>query len=261
MALEKAPYWTDLYYDVVAHYFWRPQDIGRKSDPEKQPRHWNYWREKLESQEAPLNHILNFLFHIAPQELLDRLISALLHRQMADLQLVAPAAGTIDHNIVQPDIILSNTSSLIFVEMKVDSRSSIDQFAKYGIAAHWIMQDEPQMTSVDLIMLGRHTDHCRIWKNAKRLGLTNEQSVRKAAIRGLEQDPTIWRERGVQRYIKAHPEEIPKLAKRLQTMGLHLADYAVLEGVLSDYANKESTVQRLVQGVLQEFTRRRLGTR
>ena len=96
MPLEKTPYWTDLYYDVVEHYFWRPQAIGRISDQTKPSRHWTCWKKKLESQETPLNHIINLLFHIAPQELLDRVISALLKRQIFDLQLVALTAGTID---------------------------------------------------------------------------------------------------------------------------------------------------------------------
>ena len=55
---------------------------------------------------------------------------------------------------------MSNSAALVFVEMKVDSKCSIDQFAKYAIAAHCIMQDEPQITSVDpyprLLFLQKH---------------------------------------------------------------------------------------------------------
>jgi hypothetical protein len=41
-------------------------------------------------------------------------------------------------------------------------------------------------------------------------------------------------------------------------MGLHLADYAVLESALFEYAAEEKTVERLIHGVLHEFARRNL---
>lgn len=258
MPLEKAPYWTDLYYRVVEYYFWRPQAIGRKSDPGRTSQPWKHWKDTLERQETSLNHILELLFHIAPDELLDRVVSALLQRQVSNFKLVAPTAGTIDYNVVQPDIIVSNSSALVFVEMKVDSQCSIDQFAKYAIAAHCIRQDEPQITSVDLVLLTRHTAHERVWKKAKKLGLSTEQSVREVSTRALQADPTLWDERGVQRYTKSHPEAIPLLAKQLSSMGLHLLDYSVLAKALRDYAVEETTVDRLIHGVLKEFERRNL---
>lgn len=258
VGLKKAPYWTDLYYDVVEHYFWRPQAIGRISDPKKTPRHWDHWKNKLESQETPLNHIVNFLFHIAPQDLLDRVISALLKRHISDLQLVAPTAGTIDGNIVQPDIIVSNSTDLVFVEMKVDSQSSIDQFTKYAIAAHCIMQDEPKLKSVDLVVLSRRADHGHVWKNSKGLGLADERAIRDVAVRGLERDPSIWSQRGVQSFLKSNPKSVSLISAQVKSMGLHLADYGVLERTLREYAAEEKTVARLIDGVLYEFARRRL---
>jgi len=258
VALEKAPYWTDLYYDVVEHYFWRPQAIGRISDRTKPARHWRHWKGKLESQETPLNHIVDFLFHIAPQDLLDRVISALLKRQMSNLQLVAPTAGIIDNNIVQPDIIVSNSTALVFVELKVDSQSSIDQFTKYAIAAHCIVKDAPELKSVDLVVLSRHADHERVWKNAKKLRITDERAVRETALRALERDPTIWGQRGVQSYLKSNPKARSHIADQVRSMGLHLADYSVLEDSLRKYAAQEKTVERLIQGVLHEFARRHL---
>lgn len=258
MALENAPYWTDLYYSVVEYYFWRPQAIGRKSDPDKPSRPWNHWKDKLESQETPLNHILDFLFHIAPQELLDKSISALLGRSITELQLVAPTDGTLDPHVVQPDIIVSNGKSLVFVEMKVDSQSSVDQFAKYAIAAHCIIQNEPQITSVDLVVLSRHKDHNKVWKNAKKLSLSSDEAIRKMAIQGIAGDHTIWCERGVQRFLKNNPTDAPFLIKQMESMGLHLTDYETLELALNNYASQEKAVSRLVEGVLKEFDRRNL---
>ncbi|MBN4050368.1 hypothetical protein JYT28_01280, partial [Desulfobulbus sp. AH-315-M07] len=188
MALEPAQQWTDFYYKVVEHYFWRPQGIGRMTDPSKSGLGWSHWREKLREHEAPLNHILDLFFHMAPQELLDRAASGLMDRSLSRLRLVTAGSKTVDPHIVQPDIILANERELVFIEMKVDSRSSIDQFAKYAIAAHCIRRDNPDIASVDLVMLSRHGTHLRLWSGAKKLGLTDASAVRELAARGLNGD-------------------------------------------------------------------------
>jgi hypothetical protein len=258
MPLEKSPSWTELYYQVVEHYFWRPQAIGRKANPKISPQPWVHWKLKLQKQETPLNHILNFLFHIAPQELLDQAISALTQRQLSNLELVTPTQGTINNNIVQPDIIVCNLSSLVFIEMKVDSQSSIDQFAKYAIAAHSIAKDEPTITTIDLVLLSKHTEHGKIWKNSRKLGLTDTQSLRNVAISGLLNDGKIWGERGVKRHLKHFPESVHDIAKHIDSMGVHLSNYETLGRALSNYAAEEKTVGRLIEGVLAEFEARGL---
>jgi len=261
MALEKAQYWTDLYYDVVKHYFWRPQDIGRKAPPSPKPRRpgWDHWRNRLRAQEAPLNHMMDFLFHVAPDELLNNTISALLPEPKSGLQLVAPTKGTIDPKIVQPDIILSNEDSLVFVEMKVDSQSSVDQFAKYAIAAHWILKADRSYTSVDLVVLSRYGNHLQVWKDAKKLGLSDGAAVRQLALRGLAGDPGVWKQKGVPRFVRNNPEAVPSLVNHVKSMGLHLSGYEALAGELIAYRAKEGkTVGRLIDGILEEFRRRGL---
>ncbi len=49
-------------------------------------RAWASWQGKREVQDAPLNHIIGCFSHVAPHELLDCVISALLGRPMSELQ-------------------------------------------------------------------------------------------------------------------------------------------------------------------------------
>ena len=242
----------------MEHYFWRPQDIGRKAHPDLPRQPWAHWRERLASQETPLNHILDLLFHISPQELLDQSISALLDRTESNLELVLPEPGTLDDNIVQPDIIVSNGKTLIFVEMKVDSKSSIDQFAKYAIAAHCILKDEPTINTVELIILSRYRDHSKVWRGAKRKGLNSTGEVRDFALKGISSDQSIWDERGVLRYLNSNPGVETDLSDLIQSMGLYLADYKMLESALTNYAKLEKNITPLVDGVLEEFSKRGL---
>lgn len=257
MALKKAPYWTELYYKVVSSYFWRPQDIGRMAVPGKS-RPWSDWKQRLEGQEIPLNHVLDFLFHIAPQSLLDSVVSSLVGRPVTHLQLVESSAGVLDEGVVQPDIIVSNGHNLIFIEMKVDSKSSVDQFVKYAIAAQCIMQQEPGLKTVDLVILGRKPNHRTTWKNASKLGIGDEDSLRAVALRGLNGDDTVWSERGVQRYRKHHLNELAGLHEYVRSMRLRLVDYQPINDALRDFAEQEDTLRRLIAGVLYEFRRRKL---
>lgn len=258
MPLRKAQLWTDIYYRVVEEFFWRPQIIGRKSDPNRPSRPWSHWRQKLASQEVALNHILDLLFHIAPQELLDLVVSDLLTTQLTGFELVEPSEGLIDPNIVQPDVILSNGETVVFLEMKVDSKSGIDQFVKYAIASHLIRRDEPALSRSELVILGRELDHAKVWKRSKSLGLKSAAHVRAAAKRGLGGDDSVWSERGVQRFLARNPTAASDLGGIVESMGLVLADYHTLADVLRGFAAREETAERLVHGVLGELNRRGL---
>jgi len=254
--LEKARVWTDLYYEVVEYYFWEPQRIGRRRDPSRKSQPWDYWRGKLQKQETAFNHILNLLFHMAPQELVDRAVSALLGREVEGLELVN--AGGLDPNVVQPDMIFTDWKDLIFVEMKVDSRSSVDQFVKYAIAAQYILEGPEDLSSVDLVFLTKTKSHNKVWHRAKADGLDSFDALRRHAVRGLDGDMEVWREAGVPRYMRENPGAVPGLRNRVQSIGLALADYEGLSNVLREYAAENQTVARLVDGVLAELARRGL---
>ncbi|MCH8533252.1 MAG: hypothetical protein LAT65_20630 [Saccharospirillum sp.] len=260
MPLRKAPLWTDIYYQAVEEYFWRPQVIGRISNPNKPSKPWSFWRSRLAKQEVPLNHILDFLFHIAPQALLDEVLVAMLGESMSGFELVAPSEGLIDDNVVQPDIMFSNGKSLVFVEMKVDSKSSIDQFVKYAIAALQICADEPSLERVDLVILSRHSEHSKVWSRAKKFELDSTSALKATAIQGLKGDAFVWTQPGVRKFTSKNPELVPKLIEKVESMGLTLIDYPSFSGVLRQFASEEPTVSRLVGGVLDELSRRGLIT-
>lgn len=257
MALRKAPFWTDLYYKVVEYYFWSPQVIGRISNPGKSAKPWHHWRNSLSSQETPLNHIIDFLFHIAPDEFLDSVLVSLLGREAKGFSLVEPSAGTLDASIVQPDMIICNQKELVFIEMKVDSQSSVDQFIKYAIAAECIRAEDPLIRSTDLIMLARKAEHSCVWKNAGRLGIQCDESLRQIAKLALDKE-SILCQRGVQKYFRANPDAKVKIAAQIDRMRLHMVDYSVLKDAMTAYVSREKSLNNLINGVIEELGRRSL---
>lgn len=257
MALQKAPFWTDLYYQVVQHYFWSPQRIGRISDPNKTGKPWAHWRNALASQETPLNHIIDLLFHIAPDDFIDFVMTALLGRNVEGFNLVETSEGTLDSNVVQPDMILCNGKELVFIEMKVDSQSSIDQYIKYAIASACIRAEEKSIKSVDLIMLTRKADHRFVWKNARRLKIECEDSLKQVARKALK-DNSILCQRGVQKHFRRNPDDLDTVAAEIDRLCLHMVDYTVLKHAMEVYASKEKSLSNLIHGVIEELNRRSL---
>jgi len=258
MAMSPAPFWTDLYYHVVEYYFWRPQLIGRKALPGVPAKAWPEWERGLRGQEIPLNHILDFLFYVSPPVLLDRVVTALTGRTFEGLALSAAGPGVLDVHVVQPDMILTNGKQLVLIEMKVDSKSSVDQLVKYAIGAHCMMQDHPEIDSVDLVLLSRTTDHNRAWKNQKALGIVDESSLRAAAVRRLTGDDSIGAKGGIQRFKRLRPDAFQEVGTTLEAMKLHLVNYDSLAAALRQFAAQEHTLSRLIDGVLHEFQERKL---
>lgn len=257
MALQKAPFWTDLYYKIVEYYFWSPQVIGRISNPAKSAKPWRHWRNSLSSQETPLNHIIDFLFHIAPDEFLDAIIASLLGREAKGFSLVEPSPGTLDASIVQPDMILCNQKELVFVEMKVDSQSSVDQFIKYAIASACIRAQDPLIRSTDLVMLTRKAHHSYVWKNAARLGIGSEESLKSTAKIAVYEE-SILCQRGVQKYFRANPNAKEEIVSQLDRIRLHMVDYSVLKNAMTAYISREKSLSNLINGVIEELGRRSL---
>ncbi len=256
MALTRSSQWTDLYYKIVGHYFWNPAEIGRVSDKSKPSHHWRHWESKLRKQEAPLNHILDFLFYLAPQDLLDDVISKMLGRRVTNLELVVADREVLSGNLVQPDIIVTNGSDLIFVEMKVESQSSIDQFVKYAIAAHCLTKSERSLKSASLVLLAKHTNFQSLWKNAKKLDITDAKSLRSVAIRGLDGDSSVWSQKSVQRYLSTTPDARSSVRRHVKDLELSIANYGDLTSVLEAHPTNESIVSRIIEGVLSEIKQR-----
>lgn len=258
MALRKAPYWTDLYYKVLEEYFWRPQDIGRKSDPSKPSRPWSFWRGKLAVQETPLNHMLDFLFHISPPGLLDACVSDFLGKSVSGYELMEAEKGVIPESVVQPDIILSDGNHLLFVEMKVDSKSSVDQFVKYAIAAECLSVAGEKFDTVDLVLLTKEADHMKVWMSASKLGLNDSRAVKSVALDWIAKNGEPFKQKGVKKYMKQNPGSESSLERQVKNLNLRLTDYHSLATTLRQYADDEPGVARLVDGTLAELRRRDL---
>ena len=160
--------WNDKYWDIISNLYWTPRFIGLKSisrDKWKVEGDWIsiprelvtsssgplYFRARkidelktyLHGQEEILNHFFNLVFSIAGDEVLSTLFCRPLgivdHGPFDSIgREVGARYGWRDkENVTQQDGFFVSPSSLIGVELKLDSTSWPEQIAKYVALMMW----------------------------------------------------------------------------------------------------------------------------
>lgn len=244
--------WTDHYYDFIDHYYWRPNRIGLKKD-KTTSKGWGPWLEKLRQYEPALNHMFDLFFHLAPQDLVDDAIGRLVGQPVDGMRLVK--LDGLNPNVVQPDMVFFDGLQLVFVEMKVRSTSSVDQFVKYAIAAQ---HGANLANQFHLVMLVPEAKHEKVWKGKFR----SKEDLRATALRGIDGDDSVWSR--PKNAARTHMENLENrglegLREIVQSITLTLKDYSSLQQTLQAYLEAEDrngTTQRLVEGMLRELCNR-----
>lgn len=130
-------HWTDEYYEIMEFYYWEPQHIGKKKNPQN-PKTIEQIHEKLRAKEVPLNHLLNIYLKLLSNGALSSLFSDYLPSQPKEF--ILEGRDIVDRykaiypdfvNFSQPDVFLSSDSHNVFIELKVGSKTSMEQYLKY----------------------------------------------------------------------------------------------------------------------------------
>lgn len=129
--------WANEYYEIMEFYFSEPQHLGciRKAGNTLK---LNDVLSSLRQKEVPLNHIFNIGLHMLPSAMLVKLLG---HYTAIDETEYVLEGGDILHryktiypqfeNFSQPDIFLSSPTQNVFIELKVSTKTSSEQYLKY----------------------------------------------------------------------------------------------------------------------------------
>ena len=256
MTLKLVDDWTQTYYEAIQDYFWEPALFGRK--PNGDPKPWSHWEERLRRLEVPLNHILSQFFALAPQDTVDAVLSGLARSPLKGFRLASePSLGSeLGKSFTQPDFVFAGDSELVFLEMKIDTPSSMDQFAKYALSAERVCALHPHLKQARLVILARTSDERRLWGDKR---VTDEATLRAQAIRGLQGEPGVWKQQGMQTFMaKSSAEDRERLVQRIQSLVLSVSTYGTFVETLSSHTPPDPTAAKLIDGVLVEIRRRGL---
>ncbi len=126
--------WNDEYYEIIDFYFWEPQHIGRSKAEKSRYNNIEDVKNHILNMEVSLNHQINIFFRLAPEDFINKLVKNYFHNSFDDKYLFhgenewkqyVPAEET------QPDLLLSGESTNLAIELKIGSKSNIEQVAKY----------------------------------------------------------------------------------------------------------------------------------
>ena len=133
------PHWNSTYYEIMQEYYWDPKLLGRvpanpavfANEPEM--------LGNLRRMEVSINHILALFFALAPQDYISRLeceafgdSTGQVYRSVGIFEL----RRTAPHDPTQPDLFMVSEDTCFSVEVKIASKSYLEQVIKYALLHH-----------------------------------------------------------------------------------------------------------------------------
>lgn len=114
--------WPELVYRYVEHYRWEPQHLGPDTKA--------FYR-KIRSQEVPLSFLFNILLYALPPATARALLS--LTDAVAERGEPLHVKNAQDASFTQADVQLDSPRERIFVELKIQAKTGIEQAQKYAL--------------------------------------------------------------------------------------------------------------------------------
>ena len=128
--------WNNEYYENLEFYYWEPQHLGKKKDPDSSVKSLTESVAKLRKMEVSLNHIFNMFFRLCPSVITDHILWKITgYKQLGDV-IYQPRQNNQElygKNVTQADMMLLDDSSVVAIEMKLDSKTSLEQLVKYAM--------------------------------------------------------------------------------------------------------------------------------
>ena len=253
MSLKPLTSWVEEQYDHIEHYFWSPQEIGRKTHGPK--RTFAEWRDKLASHSTSMKHFLTQYFVLCPQSVTDQVLSKLCDKTCVGLSLVNPYHGVNLEGIVQPNMVFYREKHLILGKIQISGHSYVDHIVKLAVAALKYGDTFGSFESIDLFILATDTTYSKVVRPIKD-NPDLETTISRAidGIKGLD----VWKEAALPSWLSKQDETTKtRLIDTLNKMVIHFVSYNDLSKHLLEVDTNE-TAQRLTHDLVQELRNRHL---
>jgi 23S rRNA U2552 (ribose-2'-O)-methylase RlmE/FtsJ len=159
--------WNEVYSEIIDFYFWEPQHIGRKKCQDSKYNGIKAVLSHINQMEVSLNHQLLFFFSLLPKNVIKKLFKKSFNCNLSDEfalngKMVEEILCSIK-DMTQPDFVFFGEKNIVYIEMKTDSKSDLEQVFKYSLF-HLIIEDMmKKKLQPNLLFLGKG-DFKNIWR-------------------------------------------------------------------------------------------------
>jgi hypothetical protein len=234
--------WATEYRNIIEFYFWEPQHLNRVSPPKEKRRRPDDVLDALMRREVPLNHQLNMFFRLAPHALKARWLRGFFPALAVDTPRLVNNAVLRKAKIFgacQPDLYFEAGGARVFVELKVDAKSGLEQLCKYALLSTYLDR-EVDPKPAGLVFMG---------PNAGQFAGLRRHLANRSAAEFIAPDKVL---RHAGRF-KLGPAEITASARRLP---LAFASYLEFDSFLAEEQERlvdgdegNETLRNLINGM------------
>jgi len=250
------PSWLETYYTALEFYYWEPQHLGLKKNPDAKLDSRDKVVERLRTLEVTLNHALDQFLRLAPNGLRNELFGSVFGRSFLHPFHMHGRHVDDDFDLLaamQPDVLFESDADVVSIEMKIHAKSSVSQVLKYALLGLAVEMKRQAPRRHSLLMLGRGSF----------AGLWNEHFPNVAELRSAvaAADPHAFLQGQPSRF-RPHIEQFTRIVQELHVEWLpyrQLADLLRAAYPRDDDASHGAEVYRkLITGMLTELSVRQL---
>jgi hypothetical protein len=128
--------WNKDYYEMIEFYFWEPQHLGKITNPANPIKTLDDSMKKIGKMEVALNHMFNTFFRFCPSTVLSTLLGSITGNDKLGSVKYQSRYNTekkIGRDATQADVLLIDESNIVGIELKLESKSSLEQIYKYAM--------------------------------------------------------------------------------------------------------------------------------
>ena len=245
--------WNEVYNEIIDFYFWEPQHIGRTKCQDPKYKGLKEVLNHIDQMEVSLNHQLLFFFSLLPSSIAKELFEKSLNNKFDDNfaldgKMVGEMLSSIK-DMTQPDFVFFGEKNIIYIEMKTDTKSSLEQVFKYSLF-HLLIEDKlNKKLEPNLLFLGKGN-----FKNLFREHFDNSLELKNAL---LEYQPPITTKKG--RFNVADFQN--RLSELYNNIRIDFINYQQFDNFLSNERSNtkdNEILSKLIDGMRDEFKRRKL---
>jgi hypothetical protein len=249
--------WVDRYYEALDFLYWEPQHLGRAKAVNSKLNTLTKVQMHLRLMEVTLNHLIKQFFSLAPSSFRNRLFECGLTGPVSGDLLMVGSNFDREYNLqnsTQPDFLFTTAEGTFSLEMKIDSRSSVQQVLKYALLALAVelKQGNKQMKH-SLVFLAKGS-FPNLWET--RGAFTSVEALKQTLAK-----ETHTFLNGKQKHFQELEQRYSEIVDSLSIGFISYESFAALlqnEIDLTDGGIGSLVYRKLLSAMLGELTRRRL---